>query len=723
MFATSAMARKPTVYILLDKSNSMWAEEPSTKQRVFFIARQKIYDIISSISFEDRHAAIILFDDRLKKSYRAEIDSIEKAKLFLKDKKPGGGTTIGDRLEEIRLEIMKYGLEDVEIHLFSDLNEEHPGKVPFNTAVNRLNELLNSGKRDNIKWKLFAYTWDTQWQKITPAKIRKKLPLPNVTTLPLNKKQMIVLLEKPDAVVFDLLEEKGKIIDVKQGKVNIKGMLDLKLVNINITMKIEAHLEEAKNVSVLLNGKKEFWVTRRDIDNQGGFNIKNVMLTLDGAVSFLAGLKSTELSHPHTLALKPDLYPKEDKIFKENLVSQPDKVKSPIFFTSSPFLFCDNFPPGTTLFIKNVPAEETVQEPIEIRWNVGAIGKHMDCKTQSSGYFTDENGNVLNSVILDSSMKKNILFHLDKAKPITNSNITFSIKKTSMNITIPLSVEVIKPSVSVTSKINSIIIPTSNQFVDFDEAILFDMNLPGHSFELELILSNCKGTGCDKLDFSIYNPLNPGMEIIPGEPPLKINVSSSLWFNIKAQATSSGKKIVNLICHSKKRQIEKNDKLIDKLSIPLTIESVVPKLTWEIVHQNKPVKLGASQKKLLKFISKGQDVSTNDKDLKKYNFRVNVSLYPKSDALKSTEINLSIESFAKKNKQVVKSVFFNANKTQKCTIGEFLNNPHITLQVDPSKKPFIGTRKERGKILFKLTNNTGNHFDLPTFFYGVDLKP
>jgi len=724
LYPNIALSEKSVVYFLLDKSNSMWAQEPNTKKPVFFIARKQIYDIISNMSFKYTRAVIILFDSRLKKSYRSEIDSIEKAKLFLKNIIPGGGTTIGDRLDEIRLEIKNDKIKNVEVHLFSDLIEEHPGKVSFETAVKQLNNMLKNGKRDKIKWKLFAYTWETKWDKVTPNEIKQKLDLPNVSTMSLNEKQKIIYLEPPDAVFINLIEEKGRIIGVKQGQMAISGLIDPALLNHNVTIKILPYLNKANvNVSVLLNGNKELWVTRRDIENNGHFTIKDIKLSFKNIVPYLNSLEPSVLSGSHILQLTSELYPKE--ITKKKIATPPKEISTSIFFTSSPVLFCVNYPPGTSLSIKNVPEGEPVHQAIELRWNVGAVDKLLECETVIPDcFFTDQSNMIIKTVILDDTMKKTIFFHLNHAKSVSNSNISLSIRDTSIKISIPVSIEVIKPSVFVSTSKKSIILPISNKPMEIDEFVLFDMNLTGHSFELELLLSTCKGVGCENLNFSMYNPLNPGMALKPGEPPLKTSLSTSLWFNVKTKASLVGKKRIQLICHSKKRQIDNNGELVDKLSIPIEIDCVKPKLTWEIIHRKKPRKLGTTPKKFLKFVSKGQDVSTTDKDLEKYQYFVNVKLYPDCDFIKSTEIKLSNESLLSKDKQFVKNVFFNINKTPKCTIEELLTTPHITLQIDSSKKPFLGTKKERGKILFKLVDSSSeNYFDMPIFYYGVDLKP
>jgi len=83
---------------------------------------------------------------------------LKEAINLLEPIKPGGRTTIGDRLEEVRLRIKDAGIDSVEIHLLSDMAETEVGKVPKEEALQRLNNYLQAEK-GCLNVKQIPYTW------------------------------------------------------------------------------------------------------------------------------------------------------------------------------------------------------------------------------------------------------------------------------------------------------------------------------------------------------------------------------------------------------------------------------------------------------------------------------------------------------------------------------------------------------------------------------------
>jgi len=83
---------------------------------------------------------------------------LKEAINLLEPIKPGGRTTIGDRLEEVRLRIKDAGIDSVEIHFLSDMAETEVGKVSKEEALQRLNNYLQA-ERGWLNVKLIPYTW------------------------------------------------------------------------------------------------------------------------------------------------------------------------------------------------------------------------------------------------------------------------------------------------------------------------------------------------------------------------------------------------------------------------------------------------------------------------------------------------------------------------------------------------------------------------------------
>lgn len=724
------------LFILLDKSGSMWARERESRKPVFELAKERIYDLLNNIPPEPgrRRVTIILFDSRLKTSFSQEIISIEKAREFLQPYKPGGLTTIGDRLDEVRQQIIGGGLKSVELHLFSDLKETLPGKIPFKDAVKKLNTFL-AGDLKDIEWTLYCYTWSAvtdkgdEYDVVTTKNVRKNLPLRNVIPTPINKVPLRALIHPPDPFVVNLKDREGKIVDMSDGDTRIRGLIAPRLLSKNITMKVRASCKDIPGSNILINGMDEFDLTQYADRTTGKFDIKNVKISFRNAKERLEQMDDAFFKQPHLIYFEPELDP--PKVADLQKAFLPQTTKTSFYFTSDAFLYIKNYPVGKKYFRKGLFEGSTIIEPIELAWNYGAIGKTVILEERprsgnSIGYFTIPGGKdpIEIPFRLSDLLSRTIVFRMDKIKTIQNQKIAFRIQGTSAKAEIPFNVQTLPPSVAISFKAGDIQIPLTGSSHEIQDAVLIEPVATGLSLNTEFLLKGCKGKKCKDVKFTITDSFDSGFEIPMNGGIVKTTIASPKWLNYKIKATTYGDRTVNLLVSVKNGVIQHDGKSSSKLSHQIRLHVVSPKLEWEIAHNQTGEKLGAGEKTPLRFISRGEDVTTNDRGLFERGFAVKSMINTNVEEITGQTIRVVCLPKPGTSKRLVKDVIFNATNQPTCRISQFLANPNVTLIVDEDQKPFIGSKKEAGKILIKLESKSiSKNFEVPFLYYRIKLRP
>ncbi len=735
IYSNSAIAIEH-LFILLDKSGSMWAREYESRKPVFEVAKERIYDLLNNIPPEPgrRRVTIILFDSRLKTRFSQEIISIEKAREFLQQYKPGGKTTIGDRLDEVRQQIIGGGLKTVELHLFSDLKETLPGTISFQDAVKKLNAYL-SGDLKDVEWTLYCYTWSAVTEKgdeydvITAKDVRENLPLRNVISTPINKVPLRALIHPPDPFVVTLKDRDGKIVEMSDGETRIRGLIAPRLLSKNITMKVRASIKDIPGSNILINGMDEFDLTQYADRTTGKFDIKNVKISFRNAKERLEQMDDAFFKQPHLIYFEPELDPL--KVADLQKAFLPQTTKTSFYFTSDAFLYIKNYPVGKKYFRKGLFEGATIREPIELAWNYGAVGKTVILEERprignSIGYFTTPSGNdeVELPFRLSDLLSRTIVFRMDKIKTIQNQKIAFRIQGTPAKAGIPFNVQTLPPSVAISFKTSDIQIPLTGSSHEIQDAMLIEPVATGLSLDAEFLLKGCKGEKCKDVKFTITDSFDSGFEILLNGGIVNTTIASPKWLNYKIKATTYGDRTVNLLVSIKDGVIQHDGKSSSKLSHQIRLHMVSPKLEWEIVHNKTGEKIGAGEKTPLRFISRGEDVTTNDRGLFDRGFVVKSKINTNVEELTEQTIKVVCLPKPGTSKRLVKEVVFNATDQPTCRISQFLANPHVTLIVDEDQKPFIGSKKEAGKILLELEfKSISKDFEVPFLYYWIKLKP
>ena len=283
LLAGSAQANE-VVYFVMDKSGSMWAQGGPENKAVFERAKKKAFGIMEGLGLpnDNLNVFIVLFDSKLPSDYIARVRSVDEARKFLAKFRPKGRTTIGDTLEYVRKEIEKQGYDPVTIHLFSDLDENNPRKVPFDEAAERLSSTLDILKKNDGKWNLHVYTWKKLPKNVPPL----FSPEPGeVIITDLDQRDLQFNAEKPDPVFVSIEQSPGGKMEVRYTDTRFAGFAAPELWNRNVEVTITASLPDFPDATVLIDGGREF---RLSSATRGGrFEISDVKIEVENLERYL----------------------------------------------------------------------------------------------------------------------------------------------------------------------------------------------------------------------------------------------------------------------------------------------------------------------------------------------------------------------------------------------------------------------------------------------------
>ena len=571
---TSANANEH-VYFLIDKSRSMWSHNnPDDKyeKNALDYAKIRVYESLQKNPPEKdgrRNIYLYLFDSELK-SYSREIHSIKDAKGVLDPIRPGGKTTIGDRLDDVRLRIKHSGVKSVEIHLLSDMQETVVGKVTKDEAISRLNTDLKGDLKD-ISLKLIAYTWKTGLKD-------NEIYAPNIVIeyRPLEKTGIRASIASLDEIVMELIENQGQFEAAKTGQTTIRGFFDIAFHNTPTHFYVEANIAEMPNVQLLLDGLKKLDIGR--LSGSTGNLTTRLDIQIQNPEAFMRySTKPDFLTHKYTVIFKPTLNGIPSNIKKLYTIHYPTSRKCDLTFTTEPYLYIKNYPDGKALYRRNISEGELLKEPIELAWNKGAVGKYVEWSLPKSGnmygYFTSPNGKDLPSVKLDDSLSRTIIFCLNKVKSISNEFIQLSIRGTSCSKKIPIDIIAQPISLSLNTKnvLSEPLFEKSNRKIT-DALIIEPSNLAmPHPVDLSLQLSDdCEGPACDGLSAIFINQTNPDISITKNTRSLKID--APIWFDLKVTSGASGDAQLGLIVKSNDKVISENNQLFRERKFPINLK-------------------------------------------------------------------------------------------------------------------------------------------------------
>jgi hypothetical protein len=710
------------MYFLLDKSGSMGAIEPDTDKTVLTLAKERIYDTIKSLPPDPgrRTVKIILFDSELCSFLEKEVISVQDARNFLDMISPGGNTTIGDRLEEVRQEILATGVKSVELHLFSDLKETVPGKVSKEEAINNLNHSM-SDELKHVRWTLFMYTW-----KGGPAP--DDTVFPSSTPLPLTKKPLRIILESPDSFVLDLTEKNGRFVDVTEGVTSLRGTIDpevLKVLNKKFVMRVKASLPEFPQARVLINGQREYNVTRHADLKTGQFKQNEVKIKIQNFHSYLNQGISL-LGKNYKVNFEPILEPDSATLkqqFKDQVIDLPSSHEVPFRFTTKPVIYVRNYPPPKRL-VRRLFEGQSLKEPLELAWNLGAVGKRLRWSLPDNlGYFTTSKGRELESFELDNSLGRVVVYHWNSVQTLSDKKIIFTVhgalgKEAEANI--PFSVEAVRPSLDLKFRDDLPPIPLAAKSVEISDGLIVVPNASNIRLPLELKVERCKGSACSGLKFAVMDPFDPAIDIQLGDGAVRFNITNPLWLNYRVGADRPGRAQVIITAGSEGYNVNTGDQSGHVVKT-VNLNIIKPELTWKIINTEDDKELPLP----LCFVSRGEDVTTNDPDLIERGYIVSASLNTQFlEGFQDVFLTMVVQSNKEKDDEhFVTGAKFNATDSKSCEIGQFIDNPHIILEIDESKKPWWGTKRERVKIFFKSDNVTSQKMKLPVIPFNVRLRP
>jgi len=552
MILVSLAIANEHVYFLVDKSNSMWAHKNKDnihEKNALDYAKQRVYDNIKANPPIKGQTSIFLylFDSKLL-NYRREIHSLQDAKDILKNIKPGGFTTIGDRLEDVRTRILKSGVKNVEIHLLSDMQESIKGKISKDEAIKRLDKMMGVDSKHNIGVKLVAYTWKNVLQQ--PI-----IPSNNVEFRSLPQQSIRASIEPISEIVMELNESQGQYDSVNDGKINLHGFFDKQFHKSNTNFFLRAYIEEMQDVHISLNGQNEIEIG--SFANTKGILKIPVQIQIQNIQTFLKySSKPNFLENEYQLTFEPTLRNIDSKLENIFTIDKPSKRKCKLTFTIQPYLYIKNYPVGKNLFRTDLTEGTSIKEPIVLAWNNGAVGKYLEWgelpkSGNMYGYFTLPNGKNLSPFQLDSALCRTIIFNMDDIKSLSNQSLELNIRGSNTSRKIPIIIETNPLALNLNRKhISQHLFENSEKTIE--AALIIEPNalkMP-YPVDLSLQLAGCKGSACKGLKTKLIDQTNPNFEISDISQSLRID--SPIWFDLWVKTASTGKANLELIAKSSK---------------------------------------------------------------------------------------------------------------------------------------------------------------------------
>jgi len=563
------------VYFLIDKSNSMWAHDPNDpdKKTLLDFAKDRVYEAIQSNKPKDswRNIYIYIFDSEWK-AFSKEIFSVQEARNLLEPEQPGGWTTIGDRLDDVRRRIQKSGVKSVEIHLLSDMEETRVGSVTKEEAIQRLNNLLQS-KVSRIGVKLIAYTWKTGLQQ-------GDIDSPNVEYRPLKKTAIRASISSVDEIVMALVEKQGQFAGAKPAQTTLIGYFAPAFHHTHTSLTVTAKIQEMPDVKLLINGQFE-----SDIGQYAATN-GNIKITLNVQIQnpdiFDRYISSAGfVNRSYQAIFTPKLNSIPDSLERQYTIDAPNARICPVTFTSQPYIYIKNYPKGKSIYRSKITEGSSMKELIELAWNLGAVGETLEWTTPKFGnmfgYMTLPNGQELRHFQLDHRLSRTVVFNMDQVHELRDGGfLTFSIRGKNISRKVPVKIEAKPLKLYIKNNISSESFFENSQRTVTPGVIIEpnSFNMP-HPIDLSLQLSECRGTACDGLSINLFEQTNPNLRI-KKESPQVLRIDSPLWFDASVQTKSSGDAQFNLIAKSSKQVLSYNKKPYKSKSYPIKL-TVNPK--------------------------------------------------------------------------------------------------------------------------------------------------
>ena len=736
VLATHISYAQELTYFLVDKSGSMGAKERATNQSLLDLAKQRVLDEISRNPPSDkgtiRQVRLILFDSSLHGNQsKTRITGIQSAIDLFKTVNADGGTVIGDRLEEVRMDIEKFRPQKVRIHLFSDLEEnEGSSRVPLSAAVKRFDKMLR-GKKDQLNFRLHAYVWEGLDEELVVDSLQ--LSDPSLIEIEdVAQPLLAASIDAPTSFHSDLKESGGFFVAASSPRIELSGSLSPELVDAGVSLAIEATFLDDPKVIIHLNGERRLHITEAQSDvKTGRFKYRNVELSFQNATPYLKRMGRQLLEAPSKIRFSAHLSPSPKTLpaLRHAKVGKPDTVESFVSFKNAPHAYLRNYAIGSGFYEDQVVEGDMVSIPIEISWNQAAIGTEASWKAPLGGAtiakLRRQDGSIEDEkIVLTDSLYR---FYRLELSNLSNVDDSFEIVPTRGEIKplfIPVVIEPYLPSAAVIPVKNEPIQILSKLENSIPDVLKLYPSPVGRDYYVRLSFNkppNAKIAFYDPADPDFTAPIDYPVNVLIEKPRLlglriQVEDADELTLQVRAQAS----KPANL----QLTRANESDFFVDT---DFQINVIDPKLQWRL-SSDSGKSLGTRDAPMA-FQSRGEAQSTIDPSIERAGFKIDVAFTPRhASQIINGILESSVVSSRRKGKEIVQQVLFEASGDTRCSVEDFLRNPHLSLVVDSSQKPFLGTAKESGIIhldLVELASETlpPGWMDSVSIHYKMRLRP
>ena len=522
------------------------------------------------------------------------------------------------------------------------------------------------------------------------------------------KEKLVAKIQPPDSLLFEFTEQDGGLSGVQAAAANFYGTIDPRLIAQGHWISLEGSVKEAPEVQVIFDGKPTLDLKAFADGITGEIQASEVPVSLENLAGFFSSEGRSVLTKSFGLVLRPRLNPVPKPADKFEIVA-PAPMTIPVNFHLAPSLIAYEHPSKNS-FVKaqDLYAGERFSTDLILEWNLGAVGKELTWTALQNrevrGYIsTSDNldAPLEQPVVLDESLSMRLAFNVAQARDVSGQSVRFALRDTDVSAEIPVTLTVKEVRLR-TKHVKSVKETLLTGEKKIEKGLVLETEGVRERLPVQIELKTSKSGASGDIEFALRDAKDSSWILKAGDPPKSIQVSTAKDFFYEIEG-SEGKMKVDIVATLPDSALYVKPENKGPLTMPVGIEITRPQVQWAVVSKEDNDELwGDASDNAILFSSRGQDVTTDDEGLlKHYNVKVPTNI--PSEHASGFKVRVRLESETAEN--LISRVFFNATGDGECTLEEFKKNPHVTLDVDPEKKPFIGTKKDHGRIVVDFPSN------------------
>ena len=523
------------------------------------------------------------------------------------------------------------------------------------------------------------------------------------------KEKLVAEIQPPGSLLFELTEQDGGLSGAQAASASFSGTIDPRLIAQGHWISLEGAVKGAPGVHVLFDGKPVLDLKAFADENSGEIRASEVPVSLENLAGFFSSEGQSVLTKSFGLMLRPRLNPTPKPADKFEIVA-PGPTTIPVNFHLAPSLKAYEHPSGNS-FVKaqDLYAGERFSTDLILEWNLGAAGKELTWTALQSrevrGYISASDNReapLEQPVVLDESLSMRLAFNVAQTRDVSGQSVRFALQDTDVFAELPVTLTV--KEVRLRPKhVKSVRETLLTGKKTIERGLVLEIDGVRGRLPVQIELKTSKGGASGDIQFALRDAKDSNWVLKAGDPPKSIQLDAAKEFFYEIEG-SEGRTNVDIVATLPDSALYVKPENKGPLTMPVGIEITKPQVQWAVVSKEDNDEFwGDAPDNAILFTSRGQDVTTDDEGLlEHYDVRVPTNI--PSEHASGFKVRVRLESETSEN--LISRAIFNATGNSECTLEEFKKAPHVTLDVDPEKKPFIGTKKDHGRIVVDFPSNS-----------------